>query len=263
MDQTLAVAKKFPNVKFEHATGWKTADNVSNYGLKLYQFRHVQGVIAGLMTKTNKICYVASFPIPEVIREINTYYLGAKTQNPDVELQIVWVYTWYDPSKEGDAAQAMIDNGCDIVAQHTDSPAPLITAQKAGVLGFGQASDQTAFAPNAQLTGTIDNWSPYYIDRVQAVLDGTWEGHGTYFGDISEGAVGYAPFANMPVEVAKIARDYLNRISDGSYHAFTGPIRDQHGEYGNLKLKTGEIASRQMLDTMDWYVHGITAKYPD
>ncbi len=139
----------------------------------------------------------------------------------------------------------------------------MITAQKAGVLGFGQASDQTAFAPNAQLTGTIDNWSPYYIDRVQAVLDGTWEGHGTYFGDISEGAVGYAPFANMPVEVAKIARDYLNRISDGSYHAFTGPIRDQHGEYGNLKLKTGEIASRQMLDTMDWYVHGITAKYPD
>ena len=263
MDPTLAVAKKFPNVKFEHATGWKTADNVSNYGLKLYQFRHVQGVIAGLMTKTNKICYVASFPIPEVIREINTYFLGARTQNPDVELQIVWVYTWYDPSKEGDAAQAMIDNGCDIVAQHTDSPAPLITAEKAGVLGFGQASDQTAFAPKAQLTGTIDNWSPYYIDRVQAVMDGTWEGHGTYFGDISEGAVGYAPFANMPVEVAKIARDYLNRIADGSYHAFTGPIRDQEGEYGNLKLKTGEIASRMMLDTMDWYVHGITAKYPD
>jgi len=136
MEAVLNVAKKFPNIKFEHATGFKQADNAANYGLRLYQARHVQGVIAGMMTKTNKICYVASFPIPEVFREINTYYLGAKTQNPDVELQIVWVYTWYDPAKESDAAQAMIDNGCDIVAQHTDSPAPLITAEKAGVLGF-------------------------------------------------------------------------------------------------------------------------------
>ena len=260
MDQTLAVAKKFPNVKFEHATGWKTADNVSNYGLKLYQSRHVQGVIAGLMTKTNKICYVASFPIPEVIREINTFYLGAKTQNPDVEVQIVWVYTWYDPGKEADAAQAMIDNGCDVITQHTDSPAPLVTAEKAGLVGFGQASDQTAFAPNAQLTGTIDNWDPYYIDRVQAVIDGTWEGHGTYFGDISEGAVGMAPFANMPQNVMDIAMDVRAKITNGTYFAFTGPLKDQSGE---LRLKDGEVASRMMLDTMDWYVEGITAKYPD
>ena len=260
MDQTLAVAKKFPKVAFEHATGWKTAENVSNYGLKLYQSRHVQGVIAGLMTKTNKICYVASFPIPEVIREINTYYLGAKTQNPDVELQIVWVYTWYDPGKEADAAQAMIDNGCDVITQHTDSPAPLVTAEKAGIVGFGQASDQMKFAPKAQLTATIDNWSPYYIAKVQEVMDGTWKGGGTYFGDISEGVVGMAAFANMPQDVEDIAMAVRAKITDGSYHAFTGPLKDQSG---TLRLKDGEIADRMMLDTMNWYVEGITAKYPD
>ena len=154
----------------------------------------------------------------------------------------------------------MIDNGCDVITQHTDSPAPLVTAEKAGLVGFGQASDQTPFAPNAQLTGTIDNWDPYYIDRVQAVIDGTWEGHGTYFGDISEGAVGMAPFANMPQNVMDIAMDVRAKITNGTYFAFTGPLKDQSGE---LRLKDGEVASRMMLDTMDWYVEGITAKYPD
>ena len=158
MDPLMSVAKKFPNVKFEHATGYKQSENAANYGLKLYQARHVQGIIAGMMTKTNTICYIASFPIPEVMREINTFYLGAKKKNPDVELKITWVYTWYDPGKEKDAAVAMIQQGCDIVAQHTDSPAPLQAAEEAGVLGFGQASDQMKFAPNAQLTATIDNW---------------------------------------------------------------------------------------------------------
>ena len=171
MEPMLKVAKDFPNVKFEHATGYKRSDNMSTYGLRLYQARHVQGVIAGLMTKTNKICYVGAFPIPEVIREINTYYLGAKTVNPEVDIDIVWVNTWYDPGKEAQAAEVMIAEGCDMVAQHTDSPAPLQAAQKAGVLGFGQASDQIRFAPKAQLTATIDNWSPYYIEKVQAVMD--------------------------------------------------------------------------------------------
>lgn len=258
MDSVIAVAKKFPNVKFEHATGYKQSENAANYGLKLYQSRHVQGIIAGMMTKTNKICYVASFPIPEVMREINTYFLGARKMNPDVELSIVWVYTWYDPAKEGDAAKAMMDNGCDVVAQHTDSPAPLIEAERAGKVGFGQASDQLKFAPKAQLTATIDNWGPYYIDKVGQVLDGTWE-TGDYFGHMNTGAVQMAPFTNMPENVASVAQKVKDAISAGTLHGFTGPINKQDG---SVFLEVGEVATRMQLDTMDFYVEGIKATPP-
>ena len=259
MDAMATVAAKFPNVKFEHATGYKQGPNFANYGLKLYQARHIQGIVAGMMTKTNKICYVASFPIPEVAREINTFYLGAKKMNPDVKLQIVWVYTWYDPSIEADAAKAMIDQGCDVLAQHTDSPAPLQTAETMGVHGFGQASDQSAFAPRAQYTGTIDNWGPYYTTRIQQVLDGTWT-TGDYFGDISEGAVGMAPFANLPDDVIATATAIRDQISAGTYFAFTGPLNKQDG---TVFLAKGEVATRLQLDTMDFYVEGVEGKFPN
>jgi basic membrane protein A len=259
MDPLMSVAKKFPNVKFEHATGYKQAENAANYGLKLYQARHVQGVIAGMMTETNKICYVASFPIPEVMREINTYYLGAKKYNPDVELAIVWVYTWYDPGKERDAANVLMQQGCDVIAQHTDSPAPLQAAQQAGKVGFGQASDQIKFAPKAQLTATIDNWGPYYIDKVGQVLDGTWT-TGDYFGHMNEGAVQMAPFANMPPEVEAEAQRVKDAISAGELFGFTGPINKQDG---TPWLAEGEVATRMQLDTMDFYVEGITAAVPN
>lgn len=259
MDAVMNVSKKFPNVKFEHATGYKTSDNAANYGLKLYQARHVQGVIAGMMTKTNKICYVASFPIPEVMREINTYYLGAKKMNPDVTLSITWVYTWYNPGLERDAAKVMLDQGCDVIAQHTDSPAPLQAADEAGKVGFGQASNQSAFAPTAQLTATIDNWGPYYIDKVGQVLAGTWT-TGTYFGHMDTGAVGMAPFANMPPEVEAEAQRVKDAISAGTLHGFTGPINKQDG---TVFLAEGEVATRMQLDTMMFYVEGITAKAPN
>ncbi|MDB4331132.1 BMP family ABC transporter substrate-binding protein [bacterium] len=258
MDPLMSVAKKFPNVKFEHATGYKQSENAANYGLKLYQARHVQGIIAGMMTKTNTICYIASFPIPEVMREINTFYLGAKKMNPDVDLKITWVYTWYDPGKEKDAAVAMIQQGCDIVAQHTDSPAPLQAAEEAGVLGFGQASDQMKFAPNAQLTATIDNWGPYYIRKVGQVLDGTWE-TGDYFGHMNEDAVQMAPFANMPADVQAEAQRVKDAISAGELFGFTGPINKQDG---TPWLAEGEVATRQQLDTMMFYVEGITSQVP-
>jgi simple sugar transport system substrate-binding protein len=258
MDPLMSVAKKFPDVKFEHATGYKQSENAANYGLKLYQARHVQGIIAGMMTKTNTICYIASFPIPEVMREINTFYLGAKKMNPDVDLKITWVYTWYDPGKEKDAAVAMIQQGCDIVAQHTDSPAPLQAAEEAGVLGFGQASDQMKFAPNAQLTATIDNWGPYYIRKVGQVLDGTWE-TGDYFGHMNEGAVQMAPFANMPADVQAEAQRVKDAISAGELFGFTGPINKQDG---TPWLAEGEVATRQQLDTMMFYVEGITSQVP-
>jgi len=258
MEPMLKVAKEFPNVKFEHATGYKQSKNMATYGLRLYQARHVQGVIAGLMTKTNKICYVGAFPIPEVIREINTYYLGAKTVNPDVDIDIVWVNTWYDPGKEAQAADVMIAEGCDMVAQHTDSPAPLQTAEKAGVLGFGQASDQYKFAPKAQLTATIDNWSPYYISKVQAVIDGNWK-TGDYFGHMNEDVVQMAPFTNMPDKVKAFAQKIKDDIKNGKYFAFTGPIKDNTGK---IQLKAGEIADDAHLNSMMYYVEGIDAKVP-
>ena len=258
MEPMLKVAKEFPNVKFEHATGYKRSKNMATYGLRLYQARHVQGVIAGLMTKTNKICYVGAFPIPEVIREINTYYLGAKTVNPDVDIDIVWVNTWYDPGKEAQAADVMIAEGCDMVAQHTDSPAPLQTAEKAGVLGFGQASDQYKFAPKAQLTATIDNWSPYYISKVQGVIDGTWK-TGDYFGHMNEDVVQMAPFTNMPADVKAFAQKIKDSIKNGKYFAFTGPIKDNTGK---IQLKAGEIADDAHLNSMMYYVEGIDAKVP-
>jgi len=258
MEPMLKVAKEFPNVKFEHATGYKQSKNMSSYGLRLYQARHVQGVIAGMMTKTNKICYVGAFPIPEVIREINTYYLGAKSVNPDVDIDIVWVNTWYDPGKEAQAAKVMIAEGCDMVAQHTDSPAPLQTAEKAGVLGFGQASNQYKFAPKAQLTATIDNWSPYYIQKVQDVMDGTWKS-GDYFGHMKDDVVQMAPFTNMPDEVKAFAQKIKDGITNGKYFAFTGPIKDNTGK---LQLKDGEIADDAHLNGMMYYVEGIDAKVP-
>jgi basic membrane protein A len=258
MEPMLKVAKEFPNVKFEHATGYKQSKNMSSYGLRLYQARHVQGVIAGMMTKTNKICYVGAFPIPEVIREINTYYLGAKSVNPDVDIDIVWVNTWYDPGKEAEAAKVMIAEGCDMVAQHTDSPAPLQTAEKAGVLGFGQASNQYKFAPKAQLTATIDNWSPYYIQKVQDVMDGTWKS-GDYFGHMKDDVVQMAPFTNMPAEVEAFAQKIKDGITNGKYFAFTGPIKDNTGK---LQLKDGEIADDGHLNSMMYYVEGIDAKVP-
>ena len=259
METMLKVAKDYPNVKFEHATGYKQSDNMASYGLRLYQARHVQGIIAGMMTKTNKICYVGAYPIPEVIREINTYYLGAKKMNPDVDIDVVWVNTWYDPGKEANAAVVMMAQGCELVAHHTDSPAPLQAAQKQGKLGFGQASDQIKFAPKAQLTATIDNWGPYYIKKVGQVIDGTWE-TGDYFGHMNEGAVQMAPFTNMPANVAKEAQHIKDMITHGHYFAFTGPIKDNTGK---LQLKDGEIASDAHLNQMMYYVEGIDAKVPN
>lgn len=258
MDATLKTAKQFPDVKFEHATGYKQSENMASYGLRLYQARHVQGIIAGMMTKTNKICYIGAYPIPEVIREINTYFMGARRMNPDVKMDIVWVNTWYNPGKEADAAKVLMAQGCDMVAQHTDSPAPLQAAQMAGQHGFGQASDQIKFAPKAQLTATIDNWTPYYIRKIQAVFDGNWTSE-DYFGGMDEGVVLMAPFTNMPDDVKAMAQKVHDEIKNGEYFAFTGPIKDSKGK---LQIPAGEVASDAHLNSMMYYVEGITAKVP-
>jgi len=221
MDPTQNVAKKFPDVKFEHATGYKTAPNVSVYSSKFYEGRYVQGVIAGHMSKKGKAGYIASFPIPEVIRGINAFYLGAKSVNPDFDVDVVWVNTWYDPSKEADAATVLIQQGADIITQHTDSPAALQVAQQSGIKAFGQASDMIQFAPDTQLTAILDLWGPYYIERVRAVLDGTWKESDTW-GGMDTGMVAMAPYTNMPDEIKKIAMAVEKDITEGKLDIFPG-----------------------------------------
>ncbi len=259
MDPTVKVAKDFPDVKFEHATGFKRADNVSTYSSRFYEGRHVIGLIAGRMTKSNKIGYIASFPIPEVVRGINAAYLAAKSVNPDVEFSVVWVSTWFDPAKEGDAANALIDQGVDVIMQHTDSAAAMKIAQEKGVYAFGQATDMAQFGPDAQLTAIVDYWDQYYIDRVQAVMDGSWESTDTW-GGFKDDMVHMAPYGSaLPAEVAEEAKAAQEAITSGTLHPFTGPINKQDG---SVWLAEGETASDEDLLSMDFYVEGLSGELP-
>ncbi len=259
MNPTVKVAKQFPDVKFEHATGYKRADNVSTYSARFYEGRAVIGTMAGMMTKTNTIGYIASFPIPEVVRGINAFSIAMRKVNPDAEIKVIWVNTWYDPGKEADAAKTLIDQGADIITQHTDSPAPLQVAEERGVLGFGQASDMSAFAPQAQLTSIIDDWDPYYIERTQAVLDGTWESVDTWRG-IDSGMVGFPEYGpNVPDDVKAAAELVREGIVDGTLHPFDGPINNQMGEQ---IVAAGERLDDGVLLGMDYYVEGVQGSLP-
>jgi len=261
MDATNNVAAKFPDVKFEHATGYKRLHpNVSTYSARFYEGRAIQGHIAGKMTESNIIGYIASYPIPEVIRGINSAFIHAQKVNPDVEFKIVWAYTWFDPAKEADAAKVLIDQGADVILQHTDSTAPQAAAQEAGnVVTFGQASDMAQYAPFPRVSSIIDDWAPYYIDRVQAVMDGTWESMDTWDG-IGPGMVGIGEISDaVPADVKAEALAMKASLADGSYHAFTGPLSKQDGAQF---LAEGETADDGMLAGMNFYVEGIDAEIP-
>jgi basic membrane protein A len=259
MNPTVKVAGRYPKVKFEHATGFKTAPNLAIYNARFYEGRHVIGLIAGKMTKTNVIGYIASFPIPEVVMGINSAYLAAKSVNPNVKMKVIWVSTWFDPAKEGDAAKALVDQGADILMQHTDSPAPLKYAEEKGIYAFGQASDMASFGPNAQLTSIVDNWKPYYIRRVKALLDGTWKSENVWEG-IAEGTVTLAPWSKkIPEDVVKLAETARDEIAKGTRHPFTGPINKQDG---TPWLKAGEKAPDKDLLGMNFYVEGIEGSLP-
>lgn len=261
MEPTLAVAEKFPDVKFEHATGYKTAPNVSTYSARFYEGRAVQGHIAGRMTESNVIGYIASYPIPEVIRGINAAFLHARKANPEVEFRIIWAYTWFDPAKEADAATALIEQGADVILQHTDSTAPQAAAEKAGdVITFGQASDMAEYAPKPRVSSIIDNWAPYYIDRVQAVMDGTWESQQIWHG-IAEGMVEIGEITDaVPEDVREEALALERSMAEGDYHPFTGPIARQDG---SAWLAEGEVADDDTLLGMDFYVEGISGQIPN
>jgi len=258
MDQTLEVAKEFPNVKFEHATGYKRADNVSTYSARFYEGRTIIGHIAGKETKSNVVGYIASFPIPEVIRGINAFYLAASKVNPDIEVKIIWAFTWYDPGKEADAAQTLINQGADIIVQHTDTYAPCQVAERNGVKAFGQASDQEAFCPNAHMTAIIDDWSSYYIARAEAVADGTWDSQDTWWG-LDKEMVKMSRYRNMSPETKFEAIKLQKDLTSGKIHSFTGPIYNQAGE---LVVPAGEVADDGMLAGMSFYVQGIEGLLP-
>ena len=261
MDPTNNVAGKFPDVKFEHATGYKRLHpNVSTYSARFYEGRAVQGHIAGSMTQSNIVGYIGSYPIPEVIRGINSAFIHARKVNPDVQFKIVWAYTWFDPAKEADAAKVLIDQGADVVLQHTDSTAPQAAAQEAGnVITFGQASDMAEYAPKPRVSSIIDNWAPYYIDRVQAVIDGTWESKDTWDG-IGPGMVKIGEITDaVPENVREEALALMESIASGKYHPFTGPLNKQDG---TPWLAEGETADDGTLAGMNFYVEGLEGEIP-
>lgn len=260
MDPVINVAAKFPDVKFEHATGYKRADNVSVYNARFYEGRAVQGTIAGMATKSNKIGYIGSYPIPEVIQGINSSFIHAKKVNPDVEIKVVWAYTWFDPAKEADAAAALIDQGVDVIMAHTNSTAPLAkAAETPGVIGFGQASDMLQYAPTPRVSSIIDDWAPYYIRRVGDMLNGTWESTDTWDG-IAEGAVGIGEMTEaLSPEIIAAATAVKDAIAAGEYHPFTGPLNKQDG---TPWLAEGEVADDETLAGMMFYVEGIEGTIP-
>ena len=259
MDATNEVAGNYPDVKFEHATGYIRAhENVSTYSGRFYEGRVVQGYIAANVTKTNKIGYIASFPIPEVIRGINAFMLGAQSINPDFKVKIIWVNSWFDPGKEADAAKVLIGQGADIITQHTDSTAPLQIAAEKGVYGFGQASDMIKFAPKNQYTSIIDDWGPYYVSRVKAALDGSWKSIDVW-GGMGDKMVDMAPYTNLPADVAAMAKATQAKITSGAFHPFTGPITKQDG---SPAAAAGEVLDDGTMAGMNWYVKGIDDKLP-
>ena len=258
MNPTAKVAKQFPKVTFEHATGYKQDKNLSTYLATSYEGRYVGGFLAAKMTKSKKIGYIASFPIPEVLRDINAIQLALDKYNPGTEIKVVWVNSWFDPGKEADAANALIDQGVDVVFQHTDSPAPIQTAERRGVYAIGYASDMAHFGPKAVLTSIVNNWGPHYISSTKAVMDGTWKSQ-DYWGGLGTGTV-ELPISNLvPAEVKTEAEQIIATIKGGSFHPFTGPIMDQKGD---VRIAAGSVASNKELASMNYYVKGIAAQLP-
>ena len=258
MDPTLKVAKRFPEVKFEHATGYKRSKNVATYNARFYEGRYINGQIAAKVSKSGVAGYIASFPIPEVVMGINSFILGAQTINPNFKVKVIWVNSWFDPGKEADAAKVLISQGADIITQHTDSTAPLLIAAEKGAMGFGQASDMIKFAPKAQLTSIVNNWAPYYVRRTKAVLAGSWRSSSAWDG-LAEGTVEMASYTNMPADVVAMARKTESLIATGKIHPFTGPLYKQDG---SLALAAGKVMDDGTLSGMNWYVKGIDGKLP-
>ncbi len=259
MEAMVKVAAEFPDVKFEHATGYKTSENMRVYDARFYQDAYMAGIIAGKVTKTNTLGFVASFPIPEVLRNINAFTLGAQSVNPNVKTRVVWVNTWFDPPKEADAAQSLINGGADVLLQNTDSTAVLQRAEKNGKYAFGWDSDMSAFAPNAHLASCIVDWGPYYIKAVREVMDGTWQTGRTVWG-VKEGQNALVSIADSVPEEAKAkVAEVKDGMKAGTFEVFTGPIVDNTGKE---RLAAGIQADQDWKDQVNFYVRGVEGRIP-
>ncbi|MES9995435.1 BMP family ABC transporter substrate-binding protein [Desulfovibrio aminophilus] len=255
MDPSLKVAKEYPNVKIMHCSGFKTAPNMSNYFGRMYQARYLTGMIAGLMTKKNILGYVAAFPIPEVIRGINAFTLGARSVNPQAQVRVVWTKTWYDPALEKDAAVSLLDVGADVLTQHQDSPAPQEAAQQRGAYCIGYNSDMVSFAPKANLTSAIWNWAPFYVKTVEEVRNGTWKGGQAIWEGMDKGVVDIAPYGAAVSEDVKAKVEAKRaELKAGKDEIFAGPIKDQSGKE---RIAAGQKAPDADLLGMTWFVEGV------
>jgi simple sugar transport system substrate-binding protein len=259
MDSTIKVAKQFPKVIFEHATGYKTAENVGVYQTRFYDGAYLLGVLAGKMTKSNTLGFVASYPIPEVLRNINGFTLGAKSVNPAIKTKVVWINTWYNPAKEHQAAEALIGEKCDVLYQNTDSPAVVEIAQAKGLYAFGQDSDMSKYGPKSQLTANTVDWGVYYKYKIKQVLENKWKSEDTKWG-MKEGMIVLTPLNPVvPPDVAKLYEEKKKAILDGKLYTFGGPVKDNEG---NIKVAAGSVISEKELWTLTWYVDGVEGKIP-
>jgi simple sugar transport system substrate-binding protein len=259
MNPTLKVAKMFPKKYFEHATGYKLAKNVGTYMCRFYEGRYLSGIIAGSMTKSNTLGYVAAFPIPEVIRGINAFTLGARSVNPKAEVKVIWVNSWFDPGKEREATEALISQGADVVTHHTDSTAPVLTAEEKGKYAIAYHSDMSKYGPKAQLTAVMHLYDKFYTKTAQAVLDHTWKSEAVWTG-IKEGSIKLAPINPVvPGDVVALVDKARQGIVDGSFHPFQGPIKDQSGKE---IVAAGKHLSDKELLGMNYYVEGVLGSVP-
>jgi basic membrane protein A len=259
MNATVKVAQAYPNVIFEHATGYKTAKNLGVYEARFYEGAYLLGVMAGKMTKTNTLGFIGSFPIPEVVRNIDAYTLGARSVNPKIKTKVIWVNTWYDPAKERQAAETLVAQGADVMCQNTDSPAVLQVAQEKGVYAFGWDSDMAKFAPKAQLTANTNNWGVYYTATIKEVLAGTWKPKVVKWG-LKEGLVVMSPLnAAVSPDAAKAFEEKKKAMSEGKFEPFQGPVKDQSG---NIKVAAGSTMPLEELMGLNWYVDGVEGTIP-
>jgi simple sugar transport system substrate-binding protein len=258
MNPTLKVAEEFKDVKFEHATGYKTAPNVNTYNARFYEGRYLAGMIAGAMSKTGTVGYVGAFPIPEVLQGINAFALGARASNPKAQVRVVWISTWYDPGKERDAANALMGQGADVVTHHTDSTAVVAAAEEKGKMAVAYHSNMSKFGPNAQLVAVTHHWGDYYTRRAQAVIDGSWKVEPVW-GGIKEGFIRLDGLsARLPKELVDAVKAREEDIRGGTFHPFTGPLRSNEGKE---IIASGELTDEQ-LGAMDFYVEGVVGKVP-
>ncbi|MEY2781256.1 MAG: hypothetical protein RL307_960 [Pseudomonadota bacterium] len=260
MDPMLKVAADNPDVKFEHATGYKKAPNMRTYDSRTYEGAYMAGVIAGKMTKTNTLGVVASIPIPEVIRNINSFTLGAQSSNPKIKTKVVWVNEWFNPPKETEAATSLINGGADVLFQNTDSPAVLKTAQDKGKRAFGWDSDMTAYGPKAHLASAVINWTPYYIKATRDMLEGKWTGDSGIWWGVKEGAIDIVSIAeDVPAETKARIEEIKKGLKDGSFSVWKGPITNNAGK---VVLEKDAVADDAFLGGINFYVKGVEGKVP-